>query len=83
MKDFKFFNKGGVRVRYIGGQTPDDKRKIELSLDAVYTVKYECNFLNNDGSVGEACYYLEEMMNVSSPCGRLYAFATRIFETIN
>jgi hypothetical protein len=39
--------------------------------------------LNNDGSVGEPCYYLEEMMNKLSPCGKPYAFATRVFEIIN
>lgn len=83
MKPFKFFNKGIKCVRYIGGQSHGDRKKVKLSLNCEYTVKYECNILNNDGSVGEPCYYLEEMMNVLSPDGRPYAFVTRIFETIN
>jgi hypothetical protein len=83
IKDFKFFNKGPIHVRYIGGQSHEDRKKVKLSLNCEYTVKYECNMLNNDGSVGEPCYYLEEMMNISGPCGRPYAFATRIFEIIN
>ena len=82
MKTFKFLRENKV-VKYIGGQSDGDRRKAKLSLDTIYTVKYECNMLNNDGTVGEPCYYLEEMMNVSSPCGRPYAFATRIFEIIN
>ena len=83
MREFKFFNKGIKCVRYIGGQSDNDKRMAKLSLDTIYTVKYECNMLNNDGSIGEPCYYLEEMMNVLSPDGRPYAFACRIFEIIN
>lgn len=83
MLDFKFFNKGIKCVRYIGGQSDKDRRMAKLSLDTIYTVKYECNMLNNDGSIGEPCYYLEEMMNVLSHDGRPYAFACRIFEIID
>ena len=83
IKQFKFFSKGTIHVRYIGGQSHEDRKKVKLSLNCEYTVKYECNILNNDGSVGEPCYYLEEMMDRLSPDGRPYAFASRIFEIIN
>ena len=83
IKQFKFFSKGTIHVSYIGGQSDKDRRKAKLSLDTIYTVKYECNVLNNDGSIGEPCYYLEEMMNTLGPCGRPYAFVSRIFEIIN
>jgi len=77
IKDFKFLI-NGKKVRYIGGQCQKGIEVAPLILNKVYTVTYTANVINNDRSIGELCYYLEEMGHIKKD-DRPYAFVKRLF----
>lgn len=77
MMDFKFLRRNR-KVRYIGGQCQKGINVAPLILNKVYTVSHEANMINRDGSIGELCYYLEEMNHIKED-NRSFAFAKRLF----
>lgn len=78
MNEFKFLRTNRKKVRYIGGQCKFGKNKAPLILNEVYTVTIEANIIKRDGSVGELCYYLDEMNHIKEQ-GRPFAFVKRLF----